>query len=67
VLQGSVVLMGAAEGERAGSPARGPLSMNCRELCTRNLDRRCKRGGGRGERDAARPWHGVSETGDVTG
>jgi hypothetical protein len=59
VLQGSVILMGAAEGKRAGFPARGPLSMNCREPCTRNLDRGCKGGG--------RPWHGVSETGDVTG
>jgi hypothetical protein len=46
VLQGSVILMGAAEGKRAGSPARGPLSMNCREPCTRNLDRGCNGGGG---------------------
>ena len=57
MLQGSVILMGAAEGKRAGSPARGPLSMNCREPCTRNLDRRCK-GGGDVERGTRRD-HGM--------
>jgi hypothetical protein len=56
VLQGSVVLMGTAEGERAGSPARGPLSMNCREPCTRNLDRRCKGGTWREGRGATMAW-----------
>ncbi len=37
MLRGSVVLMGTTEGELAGSPARGPLSMNCREPCPRIL------------------------------
>ncbi len=60
--------MGAAEGERAGSPARGPLSMTVGNRAPATLTVGVKRGGGgRGERDAARPWHGVSETGDVTG
>ena len=57
--------MGTAEGERAGSPGSWPADYRLSGTVHPHLDLGVK--GGRGERDAARPWPGVSETGDVSG